>query len=81
MQLSSSGGIPIENVVVEDYVSSDDSDDLDPGRFSVNSAIKTAFDISKREREELIESRLRMMELAKYMESKGLFMADFEKIR
>lgn len=77
---SSSGGIPLEHVVVEDDVSSEEGlDDTASKHFKENQAIKAAFDISKHERKELTEARVLVMELQSYMESKGFSMAAFEK--
>lgn len=49
--------------------------------FSANPAIKAAFEISKQERKEIADVRVRMMKLQRYMVAKGLSMAEFERAR
>lgn len=81
VQPSSSGGIPVESVMVEDYVSSDEEMENETAmealeRTTVNRAARAAFAVNKHESEELINLRKKMMQVQEYMQSKGLSMAD-----
>ncbi|KAK1397098.1 hypothetical protein POM88_006961 [Heracleum sosnowskyi] len=81
---SSSGGIPLEEVVVEDYSSEEDGvqhmTDRDAiERDTVHRVAKAAFEANKNDREELFRLKLKMMEVQKFLAKKGLSMAECER--
>lgn len=81
---SSSGGIPVERVEVEDYVSSDDEVMHDTAqaameRLTVSRAAKLAFAENKRDREELFKIRAQWQRLDGLLKKKGISLVDLEK--
>lgn len=81
-QVSSSGGIMVEEMAAVSNSEEDEEDEdaMDiTGLFTANEAVKAAFSISKAERKELIETRHLVLELQSFMKSKGLTMAEFDK--
>ncbi|KAK1369733.1 hypothetical protein POM88_035825 [Heracleum sosnowskyi] len=85
VQMSASGGIPIEEVLVEDVNSSDEECPITPeeeawmAKHTPNPAVRAAFAINKSEREELFATRHRMQEMEKFLAFKGFLVADFER--
>ncbi|KAK1405698.1 hypothetical protein POM88_005303 [Heracleum sosnowskyi] len=82
---SSSGGIPVENVVLEEISSGEENDVFFENdrakleRDTVNRAAKAVFAANRDERDELIELRRKFMEMQRLLEKKGISMAELEK--
>ncbi|KAK1365667.1 hypothetical protein POM88_041228 [Heracleum sosnowskyi] len=85
VQKSASGGIPIEEVLVEDVNSSDEECPVTPeeeawlANHTTNPAVRAAFAINKSEREELFAARKRMQEMEKFLAIKGFSVAEFDR--
>lgn len=80
---SASGGIPLEKVTVEDYVSSDEETckvtDLEAlERNTLHRATKMAFASNKLEREELFSLRKKLQVVDYALKKRGLSLADLE---
>lgn len=81
---SSSGGIPLQEGMVEDcstdeeggyFVSDRDAIERD----SIHRVAKAAFETNKNDREELIRLKLKMMEVQRFLTKRGLSLAECEK--
>ncbi|KAK1384252.1 hypothetical protein POM88_021987 [Heracleum sosnowskyi] len=85
VQKSASGGIPIEEVLVEDENSSDEECPITPeeeawlANHTTNPAVRATFAINKSEREELFAARKRMQEMEKFLAIKGFSVAEFDR--
>ncbi|KAK1360677.1 hypothetical protein POM88_045151 [Heracleum sosnowskyi] len=81
---SSSGGIPVEEVVVEDYSSEEDGVQLMTDRDAierdtVHRVAKAAFETNRNEREELFALRKKMMVLTSTLQKRGISLVELEK--
>lgn len=78
------GGIPVETVTVEDYVSSDEEVPHETAleameHQAVNRAAKFAFSVNKQERDELFQLRKKMHSLQAALEKRGVSLAELER--
>lgn len=81
---SSSGGIPVQEVTVEECESSDEESfkvsDLEAmERSTVHRATKMAYAVNKQDREDLSDLRKKMQEVHVFLAKRGFSMADIEK--